>query len=187
MTRRFVAVGLPDSVRSDLRDAVEERAARFSGLSRTWPAGWHVTLAFLGDVADDHAGPVADAVRVALAEHPLPDQLVVGGAGSFGDRVLWCRVDDEPSGALAPLAGAVRSRCARLGIDVDDAPFRAHVTIARARRNRPVRDADVDALAGAIEAVPSARRRWRPAGLEVMASQLGDGPARYVAESSVPA
>jgi 2'-5' RNA ligase len=59
----------------------------------------------------------------------------MAGGGRFGDRVLWARVD----GDLNPLAVGVRRAAERAGYAVEDRPFRAHLTLARGRRNADLR------------------------------------------------
>jgi 2'-5' RNA ligase len=86
-------------------------------------------LAFLGpgDVSDELLARLA---RVAT-RHP-PAVLSLAGAGRFGDRVLWARV----AGELGPLARAATRAGERAGFPVEDRPYRAHLTLARGRRQR---------------------------------------------------
>ncbi len=187
MTRCFVAVGLPCSLRDALAAALEAREVAFEGLRRTEPAAWHVTLAFLGEVEDTRLDDVAEVVRGAVTAAPLPDHLEVAGAGAFGDGVLWAGVGDEPSDALSRCAAVVQDACARAGLDVVRRPLRAHLTIARSRRSRPVGDDDVAELGSVIAGLDAGVRRFRPETVDVMTSRLGRGPARYAVSARVPA
>jgi 2'-5' RNA ligase len=65
----------------------------------------------------------------------LPFRTATGGLGAFPSprraRVVWYRVLD-PDGRLRPLSEAVRRELAM----EDGGPFRAHLTLARARAER---------------------------------------------------
>ena len=113
------------------------------------PDNYHVTLAFLGDVADERAdarGRGAGARCVAVGA----PEVRIGGGGRFGRgkfTVLWAGVrgDVDPLRALAGV-GAAELRRARLPFD--DKPLKPHLTIARPGDRLTARrvDADRDAL-----------------------------------------
>jgi 2'-5' RNA ligase len=130
--RLFVALAVPESARGALVAAVAPLRAAHPDLRWTRPAGWHLTLAFLG------AGSVGDRVRAQLAvgraaATAAPVDLAIDGRlGRFGDRVLWAHVRDRDAG-LAALADAVRIALVDHGFAVDDRAFRAHLTLARGR------------------------------------------------------
>jgi 2'-5' RNA ligase len=169
--RCFVAIPLGEELRTDLAAAVDEWRARpdLAGLRWSDAASWHVTLAFLGSiepaVVRDLKARLADAVDAhALVQRPT------GGVGGFPSaarsRVAWYGVGD-PDGALADLAGDVRRAAG-----VEDAAFRGHVTLARARRGPVdlrawVQDADAPAGVLGVNRV------------QLMRSRLGRGPAQY--------
>ena len=170
--RCFVAVPIGDALRTELAHAVQGWKARpdLEGLRWTDPAGWHVTLAFLGSVDVDAVDRIGETVaRVAAAGQAV--ELETGGVGGFPStrhaRVAWYGVTD-PDRALAELAARLRGV---LGLDTA-AHFRAHLTLGRAR------------------GVPVDLSAWRenggaPSGildvasLELMRSHRGRGPARY--------
>ena len=144
----------------------------------------HLTLAFLGEVEDEHTGALR-AELTALDGTPAPE-LVLIGAGAFPStrrpRVLWVGARESGGTRLATLQRSVLEVCARAGVPVPDAerPFRPHVTVARAR--------------GAIGSTPTAfleldfERPWVPTAVELFESRpggRGTGP-RYVPAASVP-
>jgi 2'-5' RNA ligase len=119
------------------------RRARDAGVDLRWtaPANYHVTLAFLGWTRDDAVGAVCDAIAKAVAGEPRLSFRTtrLGGFPSL-DRasVLWAGVED--GGALTRLAGAIADAVAGLGFARDARTFHPHVTLARLREPRVVRD-----------------------------------------------
>jgi 2'-5' RNA ligase len=90
---------------------------------------WHVTLAFLGEVADGRAPDAAAAVERSAVGPPVT--LRLAGGGRFGrDRstVLWVGVEGD---GLGTLTQRVRHELKKAKISYDERPFRPHLTIAR--------------------------------------------------------
>lgn len=173
--RCFVAVPLGEELRAELRCAVEElRAAApeaAEGLRWTEPDGWHLTLAFLGWVEPEAVEAVGRAVESVTAGR-APFEVSTGGLGGFPSRqrirVLWYGLADH-SRQLDELAGATRLA---LGVD-DGSPFRAHLTLARARAERGM------ALPETIWQMTLPSGRIAVDRLVLYRSHLGRGPARY--------
>ena len=128
----FVAVVPPPEALAPLASEVARLRRQEPDLGWVAESRWHVTLCFLGpvqptDVLRERLGRVA-------ARHP-PVRLQVRGGGRFGDRVLWARLE----GDLRPLAVGVTRAVDRSGFDVEERPFRAHLTLARGRRHADLR------------------------------------------------
>ncbi|MFD8596394.1 RNA 2',3'-cyclic phosphodiesterase [Kitasatospora sp. NPDC059646] len=172
--RLFVAVNPPVRATGEL--------ARATALLRELPgadrlrwsesAGWHLTLAFLGDVSADEVPEISGKLAGVAAGNP-PLRLRLAGAGTFGDRVLWCGVTGATA-ALRRLAEAVRD-----ALDVtDDHRFHPHLTLARshdgARGMRAMADAMQDFRG--VE--------WEAGRIHLMRSETGFGPARYTVVDS---
>jgi 2'-5' RNA ligase len=125
--RLFVAVRPPDAV----LDAVAklDRPERPDVRWTTRPQ-WHVTLRFLGEVAD----PVP--VVAALDAAPL-----AGCEATLGPAVarLGRGVVMVPVGGVEALAGEVAAATAAIGPPPERRPFAGHLTLARVRRG-PLRD-----------------------------------------------
>ena len=170
--RCFVAIPVEDPLRSRLASDVEEWRGRPDLGDLRWadPAGWHVTLAFLGAVDPAAVGRLTASLGAVARRHGAM-RLEAGGLGSFPSdaraRVAWSGVGSASTDLEALAADARRS----VGVESTDS-FRGHVTLARARR-RPV-----DLRAWISEARP-------PDGaldvtrIELMRSHVGNGPARY--------
>jgi RNA 2',3'-cyclic 3'-phosphodiesterase len=180
--RLFVALPVPPDVRRGLERVQERLRGRADDLRFTRPEGWHVTLAFLGDVAGERIEEVGRVVdEVATGHGSIP--LVLAGPGRFGSKVLWVAVADEPAGTVAALGERLQVAIAAAGLPVQQQPVRPHLTLARGGRGRPVRDRYLDDLAEDLAAVrfPAG---WVADEAQVWRSELGRGPARYDVVSS---
>ncbi len=178
--RLFVALPVPASVRASLVAALERSSVDDRRLRRTRPERWHVTLAFLGDTPLERLPDVAAVVASALRRRPLPDELRLGSPGRFGDHTLWVGVDESPPGSLRRLGADIQAGLADADLPVTQRTVTPHITLARARRRGRVSRTDVEAL-GHLPTIP-----WQPLGVEVWQAHLGDGPARYSTEASIP-
>lgn len=126
MARLFVALNLPDALRTRL-------AGMQGGIAgaRWSPAeNMHITLRFVGEVAETEVGDIVDA----LADVRRPSFAVtVSGAGRFatGDRTraLWFGV--EKSAEIAALHAGIDRALIRAGLAPEGRKFTPHVTVAR--------------------------------------------------------
>jgi 2'-5' RNA ligase len=126
MLRLFVAVPLPLAVQERL-----ERIA-FGIPGANWVPGdnMHITLRFLGDISNDEAADIDEALMGVRA--PAFD-LTIEGVGHFGSlrqaRVLWAGVTRNP--ALQHVRDKVESAMVRAGQPPEGRKFAPHVTLAR--------------------------------------------------------
>jgi 2'-5' RNA ligase len=171
--RLFVAVIPPDDVLDDLAAHVDPR--REAGAELRWADQhqWHVTLAFLGDVAERRLDELTDALAASAARRD-PLVLRLAGAGAFPSayaaRVLWTGVE-ALRGDLKAVARGVRSAANSVGATPDGTRFHAHVTLARFHRpteaTRWIRA--FDAYEGPA---------WQVGHVELVESHLGEGRGR---------
>ena len=138
--RLFVALPVDEQVRRRLAAATarwRDGERGDEGWRWTRPAGWHVTLAFLGEVDDVRAGEVAEVVGPAVAGAGAV-RLALGEVDHFGHRVLHVALDDDPAGAVPRLGEAAQQALAGAGLPVKPQRVVPHLTLARARkRQRP--------------------------------------------------
>lgn len=77
--------------------------------------------------------------------------LQLAGGGRFGSlrrpQVIWTGLDGDVA-ALVELAERLRGAVRRLGLPVEDRPFRAHLTLGRWRPGRPADGSLARRLAG---------------------------------------
>lgn len=185
--RLFVALLPPPSVLDELARAAEPLYALPDADRLTWTErqGWHITLAFYGEVAEEQRAEVDVRLARAARRHTVP-ALRLSGGGRFTERVLWTGVTGERM-ALARLAGSAAAVGRRVGAEHArdrEGPFRPHLTLAR-NRNRVDLTPFVDALA------PFESRSWEAAELALVRSHLptegvpGAQP-RYTTEAAWP-
>ncbi|MEV6206551.1 RNA 2',3'-cyclic phosphodiesterase [Kitasatospora sp. NPDC051914] len=182
--RLFVAVNPPSEAVQELVDAaapVRElpgaERLRWSGIE-----GWHLTLAFLGEVPVTDV-PELEAVLARTAGEHGAHRLRLAGAGTFGDRVLWAGVDGEVW-ALRRLAEAVRGAVGDVGIETDQYGFHPHLTLARAGSSRGRRRAEQRVAASELQHLAAGLDgfrglEWEAAEIHLMHSETGFGPSRY--------
>jgi 2'-5' RNA ligase len=172
--RCFVAVALDDDLRGALATAMAtwRDDPRTDGLRWVAPEALHLTLAFIGSVDADAIDAIRAGVERVAAQH-APTTCATGRLGAFprpgSSRVLWYGVDDAER-SLAAIAGDLERA---LGLEASE-PYRAHVTLARARRRWvELRGWIETASASAPEGTLAVRS------LDLMRSHLGGGPAQY--------
>jgi 2'-5' RNA ligase len=147
--RLFAAVLPPEDVIGAL--AAEIAALkRLPGAARlrwTGRPGWHLTLAFYGEVDEEVVPELTD--RLARAAHRTPPfTLALRGGGQFGrGKVLWAGAEGDLR-TLGFLAGRAEAAARKAGVDMGEhRRYRAHLTVARSRDTVDVRP-HVRALAG---------------------------------------
>jgi 2'-5' RNA ligase len=172
-----------------------QRRARDASLELKWvaPVNYHVTVKFLGWTHDEAVGAVRDAVVAACSE-ASPFKFRTTRLGAFGSleraSVVWAGV--EEAGALAELARRIDAATAALGFAGETRPFHAHVTLARLRDTKPVRELVLpvaEQMFGEtrIDALALFESETRPSGSvyrEVARLPLGVAPAEAVRPSS---
>ena len=144
--RLFVGLRISLATANALARLVETlaRKARDAGLEVKWvpPASYHVTLKFLGWTRIDAVDAVSDALgRVAVGAPKLTFKTARIGAFPSLEKasVLWAGVDDA-SGSLGALAAAVETAMVGIGYRPEPRPFHPHVTLARLRESRLVKE-----------------------------------------------
>ena len=157
--RCFVAVDVPD----DVRAAVAAVQADARAAAPRADVGWvdasklHLTLKFLGEVADDVVPAVRDVV-VDVARRHAPFDTAAGGAGQFPSparpRVLWIGLTAGLR-EIGLLAAEIERALLPLGFPLEARPFRGHMTLGRVRSPR-----GIARVVKALDAAPVALGAW---------------------------
>ena len=136
--RLFFAIELPEDVQDLLDEATTMLRAEAPELAWIDPEKRHLTLKFLGDVADDALPLLAEAADRAAAKHE-PLEMSVHEVGAFPNfrraRVVWIGVEQERR--LELLHHDLELACETAGFEVEGRPFRPHITLARVRDPLP--------------------------------------------------
>ena len=134
--RLFVALEIPSAVRENLAALLASLRAITKEPQWVRAENLHVTLKFLGEVAEEKVV----AVRAALAEvrSGEPVTLDFHGSGFFPNekhpRVFWAGM--EASANLKILAADIESAMEKLGFPREQREFSPHLTLARFERSR---------------------------------------------------
>lgn len=133
--RAFIAIPLPPDI-IELAADLQFRL-KSGGLKLRWVRlqSIHLTLKFLGDIPEFQVDDVGSAMQRAGSGFGGVD-LTVQGMGVFPGikrpRVLWLGIGGETE-RLARLHERLDAELEQVGIAREKRPFRAHLTIARAK------------------------------------------------------
>lgn len=126
--RLFVAAW-PDEPTRNRLSALD--LGRAKNLRPVGPSAWHVTLRFLGDVAEEQLGRLSDALLASAASEPGPVECRLGPVTGWFTGV---RVLQLPARGLDGLAEAVRAGTVLVVPEPEgEPPFNGHLTLARAK------------------------------------------------------
>ena len=133
--RTFLALDIDSAARSRL--AAVCRRLGLPGAKVRWvaPENLHVTLKFLGDVADEKLVEVCEAVLAAAGQigpfdFEVRGVLCVPPAGRL--RMFWAGVEDA-AGRMQQLYQRLNAGLAGMDLHRDNRPFRPHITLGRLR------------------------------------------------------
>jgi 2'-5' RNA ligase len=191
--RLFVAVELPQAWLDAFAALIEQMKVALARDPLTadarlrWvrPEGIHVTLKFLGEVAESRLGTIESALATAAPASPGP-RIALGKPGSFGrpPTVVWLGVDGDLR-MLTRLAERVDAAVATTGYERERRPFAPHLTLARFPEQL---GADVrNRVAAIASSFPNpAVAPFEVQRVSLMRSFLGPGGARYERVSAFP-
>ena len=131
--RLFLAIELPQAVKEHLVSVQSILQPHLGNASITRDQGLHVTLKFLGETDPSQFEAIKESLAVVGGG---PVELAATHAACFPERGTVRIVAAVLGGdlkRLKALHGAVEQRCTYLGFRREDRPYRAHVTLARAR------------------------------------------------------
>jgi 2'-5' RNA ligase len=138
MLRTFIAVEISEAVRKKAGEMI--RALKTAEADVKWVEthNQHLTLQFLGDVAEERIPGISQAVARGV-ETISPFDLEIGSAGAFPNvhkpRTIWLGVK-QGAERMAALHQAVAAALAAVGIKDEDRRYQAHLTIGRVRGSK---------------------------------------------------
>lgn len=171
--RLFVGLAVDEAVKETLERLTLRLRAKDDGLRWSTPDQWHVTLVFLGEVDDEKR---ARLVRELAGVRQPELRLRIVQSGVF-ERSGILHAEVEVSPELLRLYEAVAAAVRRVGLPVEARPYRAHITLARAK-NRDGRK-----TIGRLRRATEQQRLsagWKAKEFLLYESQLSPGGSRYV-------
>ena len=137
--RSFIAVNLPEDIRTELGKAQNALKPEVSG-SVSWvrTGNIHLTLTFLGNIPGDTVDRVHDCITNSI-KGMGPFIIGLSGYGVFPNprrpRVIWAGID-QGIGPLSEISDALGGALAGCGFKLEKRAFKPHVTIGRIKTLR---------------------------------------------------
>ena len=183
--RAFLAIDPPEEVLREIAN-LQDRLKRTMQGDIRWvrPEGIHLTLKFFGSISADR---IAGITRV-VEEHVnavFPLDLTIRRIGVFPDlkrpRVLWLGMEGDVEQLIA-LQRKLDEGFQDLGVEREDRPFRAHLTLGRIKTPK-----EVAGLAKAVESGWDATAgQFRAGALFLFRSELKPSGAVYTKLAEFP-
>jgi 2'-5' RNA ligase len=181
--RLFIAINLPQEIRSDLWQAAAPLRAA------SYPIRWvaadsiHLTLKFLGE-----AGPEREAEIIAGVERSVEGTrtfaLPIGEFGAFPSpsraRVVWAGCEGVPP--LELLQDRLEREMEGLGFPIEGRAFHPHLTLGRVKRH--AKAGDLSGLDEQLEQLEYGAE-FDVKSVDVMQSTLSRSGARYEVRRAV--
>jgi RNA 2',3'-cyclic 3'-phosphodiesterase len=136
--RLFVALSVPEVVKSEIRKAQNELREALPGDSVRWTRSehFHLTLRFLGNVTVERVGELGEELRRACRDF-APLQLRAERLGFFPERgfprVIWTSVSNQDQQLLS-LQNTIQSTTQEFTAEPAEKQFTGHITLGRAKR-----------------------------------------------------
>lgn len=138
MPRLFTAVDLSESVRQRALDLIERLRPAAQGIKWVQDSQLHITLKFLGDVAQERVRDVQEVISAA-AQTLEPFEIEVAGAGAFPSNrrpnILWLGVR-EGTDSLDKLFRAIQRPLVKLRIPREERRYSPHLTLGRMKHGQ---------------------------------------------------
>jgi 2'-5' RNA ligase len=128
--RLFIAIEIVPEIRERLTQYIERIKPQLGRARWARPEGMHITLKFLGNVADTKRSAIEDELRNVRGSQL---SIAIENVGAFptakSPRVLWAGIQAGPQ--LEQLAKQTEKAMGRLGFEPENRAFTPHVTLAR--------------------------------------------------------
>ena len=133
--RTFIAVPVPDSIRSQIADFQSTLRQQKADIKWVRSESIHITLKFLGDVQEDKIEEISRILQVCI-EDVDSFILSITGTGAFPNlqrpRVLWIGIE-QGLRQLGDLSKRINRALEDIGFESEKRPFSGHVTLGRVR------------------------------------------------------
>lgn len=186
--RLFIAISLPEAVKEEIEKTQREMRRELPGDFMRWTKReqFHLTLKFLGNVAETRVGELSEALRGACSAFRTM-RLRAERMGFFPNarfpRVAWVGVRDEQN-ELPRLQGTIETAAKDFTGEKGGEKFSGHVTLARIQ-GIPRPQAEILSRLAARMAEKSFGD-WMGDEVELIRSELSSAGARYTTLASFP-
>lgn len=131
--RAFLAIALPDEVRTQTRELCRQLARELPEVRWNRAETLHLTLKFFPAIEEESLEKIGE-VMLSVGRITAPFQVRMQGLGAFPTlgrpRVFWLGIEqDRP---LRQLHQELDGQLERIGMARDDRPFAPHLTLGRA-------------------------------------------------------
>lgn len=142
IVRIFFAIDLPGSAKEMLAKYIGSLKKRSKSHDIRWsrPENLHITLQFLAEVQSKHLATMIENVRLSLEKAIVNAELTLGSLQLFPSpyRPRVIVLDIAPQQPLASLAGLIGEGIQASGYEIEQRPFRAHLTLGRIKHAQDV-------------------------------------------------
>ena len=140
LVRAFVALEIPGDVVDSLVRVQKELEGTGADIKLVERENLHLNLKFLGELGPAQVSEAKSRLgRLSLKS----TDVTVRGVGAFPTpsrpRVVWAGLSPEDEPLVIPIARGVMGALEGIG-ETDDRPFRPHITLARVRSGRNMRE-----------------------------------------------
>jgi len=181
--RLFIAIPLPEDA---ARRAFATLPEVLPALRRVKSENLHLTLAFLGETAEERLADVEAATAEAAAEI-APFRIRLDRASRFPERgrprVVWLGIG-EGLGPVERLGSGVAAGLRARGLRFDDRPLSPHLTLARVREEASL--AEARTVAAAVDSLRVEPIAFAVDAITVFQSVLSPKGPRYTPRASCP-
>jgi 2'-5' RNA ligase len=140
--RSFIAIEIPDAVKSSVKDIIRKVEADTRGVRWVPVENMHLTLKFLGEVKEDLISEIDSRLR-SIGRRHRNFSVGVSGSGAFPDfkrpNVFWIGL--ESSDKLRSLFKDIDILMSEIGFERESRGFSPHLTIGRVKDKRGIDNA----------------------------------------------
>jgi 2'-5' RNA ligase len=133
--RSFICIEIPEEILFRLKNVQDRLKPHSRGVRWVRSEGIHLTLKFLGDVAERRLPDIARAVQLAV-QNIKPFDISLNGFGAFPDfrrpRIFWVGIQ-ENAGILVRLQRRIEEELEKEGFPAEKRPFTPHLTLGRVK------------------------------------------------------
>ena len=134
--RLFLAINLPFDLKKEIGNLIEALRTKNRGVKWVNSVGVHFTLHFLGEIEEKKEEEIKKAMTVVAKQFP-PARIKIGQINAFPDlnqpRVIFLTAQQINGRSLPVLQENTGQELKRLGIFLEERPWRLHLTLGRVK------------------------------------------------------